>query len=194
MKDRPSKTDQRHEWVLDMDLSRTPSEPPAALTETVKAAGAVAAKPDPGLARILIKVPLFRGFHAPQLRKLLRLCTSITFAQGERVCTMGEPSDCVLILLSGELEVLMDDDVSVAIVHPVTTVGEMGFVTQWPRTVSLVAVETCAMMKILNTQLQVLLQSDRDLHLRMLENIVAIMAARIVGLNDHMRRQLRDDH
>jgi len=49
------------------------------------------------------------------------------------------------------------------------------------------------MMKILNTQLHALLLSDRALHLRMLENIVTIMAARIVGLNDHMRRQLLDD-
>jgi len=65
--------------------------------------------------------------------------------------------------------------------------------SKWPRSVSLVAVKECAMMKILNTQLHALLLSDRALHLRMLENIVTIMAARIVGLNDHMRRQLLDD-
>jgi hypothetical protein len=35
---------------------------------------------------------------------------------------MGDPSDSVLLLLSGELEVLMDDEVSVATVRPVTTV------------------------------------------------------------------------
>ena len=42
---------------------------------------------------------------------------------------MGDPSDSVLLLLSGELEVLMDDEVSVATVRPVTTVGEMSYVT-----------------------------------------------------------------
>lgn len=37
------------------------------------------------------------------------------------------------------------------------------------------------------------MQSDTDLHLRMLKSIVAIMAARIVNLNAHMRQQLLKD-
>lgn len=193
MTDSPQDLDERYQWVLDMDLCPTSPEQLSQSTDDIKAPASLSAKSDTGLAHILAKVPLFRGIHAPHLKKLLRLCTPVVFARGERICTMGDPSDSVLLLLSGELEVLMDDEVSVATVRPVTTVGEMSYVTKWPRSVSLVAAKECAMMKILNTQLHALLLSDRALHLRMLENIVTIMAARIVGLNDHMRRQLLDD-
>ena len=193
MADTTSGIDERYQWVVDMDLSRTSSARPVSPAPTAQAPSSPSTIPQPGLAETLARVPLFNGFRAPQLQKLLRLCTPVAVAQTERACTMGEPSDCVLILLSGELQVLMDDDVAVATVRPVTTLGEMGYVTRWPRTVSLVAVEDCSLMMITNVQLHALLQSDRDLHLLMLENIVAIMAERIGGLNDHMRRQLRNE-
>lgn len=195
MPDSAPEVDKQFEWVLDLDLSRSPDEQ-AVSRPVLRKAGAPAqgrAEASPALAEILAKVPLFHGLHKPQLKKLLQLCMPISFAEGERVCAMGEPSDRVLILLSGELAVSMGDGVRVATVRPVTTVGEMGFVTHWQRTVTLIAAAPCSMMAIPNARLQALLQSDTDLHLRMLKSIVAIMAARIVNLNAHMRQQLLKD-
>jgi hypothetical protein len=57
--------------------------------------------------------------------------------------------------------------------------------------VNLDALEPCSMMVIRNSQLQALLQADAELHVRVLQNIVTIMAARIMGLNVRMRQQLR---
>ena len=187
-------TDTRYQWVLDMGSSQTVSPVKEAVAKG-RADRPVSAQSDSAVSRLLAKVPLFRELPGKRLGEFFRLCTPITVAQGENVCTIDGPSEELFVLLSGELSVLMRDGLRVSIVQPVTTVGEMGFVTGKPRTATLQATRPSSLLSIKNTHLQTMLKSDPGMHLKVFRNIIEILSARIVSVNDFMRDHLltRDD-
>ena len=130
--------DTRYQWVLDMGGSQTVSPVKEALAKG-RADRPESAPSESAASRLLAKVPLFRELPGKRLGEFFKLCTPITVAQGEKRCTFGEPSEQLFVLLSGELSVFMRDGRRVSIVQPVTTVGEMGFVTRRPRSATLQA-------------------------------------------------------
>ena len=178
--------DTRYQWVLDLGSGQTVSPVKEALAKG-RAERPESAQSDSAASRLLAKVPLFRELPGKQLREFFKLCTPITVAQGENVCTIDAPSEELFVLLSGELSVLMRDGLRVSIVQPVTTVGEMGFVTKKPRTATLLATKPCSLLSIKNTHLQTMLKSDPVMHLKVFRNIIEILSARIVSVNAFMK-------
>lgn len=186
------KADSRFEWMLDLDTGksrgRQPERGKPPSTETQQRQERPPS--GPALVQILTKVPLFRDLPSQQVKKFLRLSTPVSVEQGQSVCTMGAPSDALYILLSGRLAVLTQDDLCVAIVRPVTTVGEMGFVTKRPRSATLRAMQPSSLLSLQSAPLRAMLQADPALHFRVYRNIIEILSARIVDVNSYMREHL----
>ncbi|MFC1526859.1 cyclic nucleotide-binding domain-containing protein [Candidatus Latescibacterota bacterium] len=180
--------DGRFQWMLEPDTDRANRQPPDRARATKPREERTPT--GPALVQVLTKVPLFRELASQHVKKFLRLSTPVSVDQGQNVCTMGAPSSELYILLSGKLAVLMEDEMCVALVRPVTTVGEMGFVTKRPRSATLRALEPCSLLSIQVAPLRAMLQADPAVRLRVYRNIIEILSARILSVNSYMKEHL----
>jgi len=62
-----------------------------------------------GRQELLAQIPLFGAFDGDELAAVDALLTEERVAQGETICTEGDPGDRFLVVTSGELEVWGSD-------------------------------------------------------------------------------------
>ena len=137
---------------------------------------------------VLKKIRLFNGLSPSQIRLILSICTSSRFAAGDSVCEVGTPSDGMYILISGELEVLSDADTRLAVIKPVTTVGEMGVVTRQDRSATVRAICDSSALAIGRQSFESILRGDKEMSAVIYRNIVEIMCHKRVQDNDKVRQ------
>lgn len=110
-------------------------------------------------AEALRRVPMFQSVSARSLELLALLASVERFAPGEMLCRIGEASDCVFVILSGEADVLIGEAAArraVARLGEHQVVGEIAALCEVPRTADVIAITDIAAMRI-----------DRDLLLEM---------------------------
>lgn len=82
-------------------------------------------------------VPLFQGLDRAEIGTIAQFMSCFGAPTGETLLREGEPSDYLLLLLTGEAEVLKRDDKGkdrkMALVTPGTTLGEMSLIDGEPR-------------------------------------------------------------
>ena len=132
------------------------------------------------IRKIVQKIPIFQGFEQHQILAILKICTSVPIAPGETVYTRGEPSDDMLILLKGELSVVGDSGEEVALILPGGSVGEMGMFTGHPRSARIASYEPSVGIVIKRKHLIEVLKEDKDMHIKLLYNLVALLSNRLV--------------
>ena len=137
------------------------------------------------LIRTIKKIPLFKGLVPKQVQMLLGICATRTFEPGERVCGSDTQSLEMFILISGTLEVKSADGVRVATVEAVSTVGELGVVMKQPRSATVDAMTKCSTFVVPKTQLELLMQKDPDMQVKVFRNVIEILGSKI--LNDNIR-------
>jgi len=138
--------------------------------------------------QVLRKIPVFKGLSPSQVKKILGLCTPKSYPPGAYVCQSHTASDEMYILLSGELVVLTAEGIQVATILPVTTVGEMGVITEQPRSATVEVSKPSHIFVIPKTRFDKMLRDDRDLRGIVYRNIIDVLSAKLI--NDNVR--LRD--
>ena len=91
------------------------------------------------------------------------------------------------ILITGKLAIVTEENVRVAIIDPVTTVGEMGAITGQPRSASVEAVRPCRILVIQKPKLDTILRGQRELRSRIYENVIHMLSDKLVRDNVRMR-------
>lgn len=124
---------------------------------------------DGTLFHALRSVPVFREVRPAVLQRAARLAQRRTYPAGQAVFRAGEPSDELLVVLSGRFAVsLLSPDgaeVMLNLIDPVQIVGEIGFIDGGPRTANGVCVrETRALVLSRRTFLPVLESEAGALH------------------------------
>jgi CRP/FNR family transcriptional regulator, cyclic AMP receptor protein len=142
------------------------------------------------LLRILKKIPIFKGLSPSAVQKVLGLCEAKTFKEKETICAQGSDSDEMFILISGELGVMGDGQVGLAILHPITTVGEMGMFNRHKRSASVEAIKQSKVLVIERAPFEYLLRSEAEIRMRIYQNIVEILSSKIVNDNTRARDYL----
>jgi len=87
-------------------------------------------------AEMLRNVPLFSGLSASELKLLAFTSEVHSFAPGDNLMRQGDPADCAYVILEGEAEVLARTpagDFVVAVLGPNAMPGEIGILTDAPR-------------------------------------------------------------
>jgi len=135
------------------------------------------------LTGLIKRISLFRDFGLKDTQKLFPICTFQTFESGQEIYKVGTQSQELLILLSGQLTVLSDLGEVLAYLSSGAPVGEMGVFTGEPRSASIVASEPSTAIVIRRSDLQRLLQANRDLHFKVLQNLVPVLCERLVAAN-----------
>lgn len=129
-------------------------------------------------------IPLFTGLSPKQMHSLLETSKLGLHHPGEILCEYGGRSDRLLVLLSGQLEVLGEGGTLLAIIRPVTTVGEMGFLTRKPRSATVRAKEQSQVLAIDYLGFMKLIEDDFRLQARIYRNAVRLLAERLSDAND----------
>ena len=138
------------------------------------------------LAEVIKKIPLFTGFSPTQIRLILGQCSSQMRGSGDILCKGGGASDEMFILVSGQLAVVSEDGLRLATISPVTTVGEMGVITGQPRSATVEVLKPSSILSIQKAKLTIL-RGHRDLKSRMFENVIAMLAQKLVRDNVRLR-------
>ena len=139
------------------------------------------------LVEVLKKIHLFRGLSPTQIRLIITHCTSKSFQAGEQICKSGKPSDEMYVLITGKLAIVTEENVRVAVIDPVTTVGEMGAITGQPRSATVEAVRPSRILVIQKTKLDTILRGQRELRSRIYENVIHMLSEKLVRDNVRMR-------
>jgi CRP-like cAMP-binding protein len=141
------------------------------------------------LARQLIhKVPLFFGFKPQQMKVFLDICKPGRIAPGETLCEYNTTSNRLFILLEGELDILSPDGRLLTTLRPITTVGEMGFVSRRPRSATVKASKASHLLRVDYHEFEELVERNAELRAKVYRNMVRILADRISDANDLVMR------
>lgn len=130
------------------------------------------------------QIPLFAGLSPKQMRSLLEASKLGLHHPGEVLCEHGGRSDRLLVLLNGQLEILGEGGTLLATIRPVTTVGEMGFLTRKPRSATVRAKEQSQILAIDYLSFMKLIEDDFRLQARIYRNAVRLLAERLSDAND----------
>jgi CRP-like cAMP-binding protein len=93
---------------------------------------------------------LFRELSEKELLILYASMVEVHIKEGETLCSQGEISDSMYILLSGRLLVKTVDGKVVGQISRGQTVGEMGLITHEPRSATVKAMRDCLLLKLDN--------------------------------------------
>lgn len=139
------------------------------------------------LLQVLRKIPLFRGLEPPKIKKILGLCIHKVYQPEQLICRSGAPSDELYVLLSGELAVVTSENIKVASIKPVTTVGEMGVITAQPRSATVQAIQPSNLFVIAKQQLDAAMRDDQAMQGQIYLNIIQVLSDKLEGDNTQLR-------
>ena len=135
------------------------------------------------LMQVIQKISVFKGLDLEHIQRLLRAGTSKSYGIGERIYSIDEPSDEMLVLLKGKLVVTTAGGEELAAIFPGMVTGEMGVFTNHPRSANITAVEASMAMVIGQKALVSVWASVPTVHICMLDNVVEILSERILFAN-----------
>jgi CRP-like cAMP-binding protein len=135
------------------------------------------------LVQVIRKIPIFDGLGPSQLRQLLGICRSSLLAKGHTLCRANTVGDEMYILLTGELAVTTAEGLRVAVIRPVTTVGEMAVITGQPRSATVAVAEPAKVLAVARDDFVRLLEEDRHLGSRIYRNLIGILADKLASDN-----------
>ena len=135
---------------------------------------------------------MFHDITLTQAERVLNSCKSRSLAAGELLCEEGSSPLEMYILLIGELSV-MKNNVEIATIKPVTTVGEMGVVTGETRTASLAAKVPSRLLVIRKIELDSIMRRDIDLGLTIFKNFATTLSKRLAETNTQLDRLRKEN-
>lgn len=139
------------------------------------------------LIQSLKKIPILKGMSPTQVQKVFGICDAKSFAVGQTLCVKDADSDSTFVLIAGELGIMSENGSVLAALSPITTVGEMGMFTRLKRTATVKAIQPSRVLVIGRTPFEMLLRNDQDMRLRVYQNVIEILADKIVGDNIRTR-------
>lgn len=138
------------------------------------------------LRNALEACPIFSSLAAPDLDWLLEGADTLRFGPGEIVLRHGDPSDHVLIILTGSLTVETGKSAKGAVamnrLEPGELLGELGVLQGAPRTATVKALEPCELLRIPQSDFLALLVARPVLGIRML----GVVAKRLRHLTERV--------
>lgn len=135
------------------------------------------------LAELFRRLPVFHGVTDDEIERLLKICHSTTFLAGEAICAQGEASDRMFICLAGEIEIRTDKAGVIHVMKSGELFGEMGVVTEQPRSASAVAKSDCTLLMVHKRDFDVLVLHSQRIGMVMLRNIAKSLSQRLNDAN-----------
>ena len=135
--------------------------------------------------KVIEKIPLFQGLSPNQVRQLLDAGQMTSFEKGHVLCREGDKSTDMYILLAGEAAVKRKD-ISLATVHPVEVIGEMGLISGQPRSAKVEVTRNATMIILNKLKFDVALKKDADSAAKVFRNMLRTVCNRLREANDRL--------
>ena len=128
----------------------------------------------------LKQVPLFAGLEPKQLKLLAFTCEVFDYADRDYLFMQGETSDCVYVILNGEVEILGSDPNGKAVLLATskanTLIGEMAVLSGAVRTASVRASGAVSALKIPNDRFLELITANSQVALHVMKMLSTKLA------------------
>jgi CRP-like cAMP-binding protein len=141
------------------------------------------------IAQIVKRIPIFLGFTPEQTTKMLDVCEEKRVESGDFLFREGTASSELLILLEGHLHVTTRTGAEIASIWEMGLVGEMGVLTDQPRSASVVANQPSRMLSIRRDDLLRLIEEDKDMGFKIYQNVTRLLCNRLRDNNILLEQQ-----
>jgi CRP-like cAMP-binding protein len=138
----------------------------------------------------LRQVPMFRDIDPARLKLLAFTSERINFTEGERFFSQGDASDAAYVILQGKVDVTLETGkgtIKVAELGTNALVGEMGILSDTPRSATVVSVGSTTALRIDKRVFLELLGQFPQMSIAVMRELVA----RLEKMNAQMARQSR---
>lgn len=133
--------------------------------------------------KIIEKVSVFRRMTLWEADAILKVCKFKTYEKRELIYRAGGPSDEMLVLLQGGLVATADSGTTLGHIAPGTTTGEMGLLTDSPRSANVIASEKSSGFVLKRSDLERLFEQNERLKMTVDVNLVAVLCSRLSEAN-----------
>ena len=105
------------------------------------------------LSALLERTAVFRVLDAPAREAVLGACTLMPLAGGATLFAAGDPSDALYVLVAGSLGAFdpargATRERLAGVIVPGETIGELGLITDRPRTTTVRALRDCTLLRL----------------------------------------------
>ncbi|HXR59644.1 MAG TPA: Crp/Fnr family transcriptional regulator [Burkholderiales bacterium] len=125
---------------------------------------------------VLKAVSLFANFSQEELRALVPMVLRRSATRGMTIMHEGDPTDCLYVIMSGRLKVMMGEadgkETILAILGPGEFFGEMGLIDDNPRSASVIAIEPCELLAVTKRAFRKCLVENAELAMAVLRVLV----------------------
>jgi CRP/FNR family transcriptional regulator, cyclic AMP receptor protein len=125
---------------------------------------------------VLKSLPLFGTFSQEQLRALAPMAMRRSAPRGMAVLREGGAVDCLYVVVSGRLKVMVGEadgkETILSILGPGEFFGEMGLIDDNPRSASVVAIEPCELIAVTRTAFRRCLAENAELAMAVMRVLV----------------------
>ncbi len=139
----------------------------------------------------LRQVPMFRDIDPARLKLLAFTSERVNFAEGQKFFSQGDPADAAYVILQGKADVELESvggTIKVAELGQNAIVGEMGILSDSPRSATIVAAAPTSALRIdTRVFLELLTQFPQ-----MSVAVMRELASRLEKMNAQLARQTRN--
>ena len=152
----------------------------------------MADEPTPDMLAALSKLPLFRGLAVTQVGRVLAVAEAREVTGGEKICVNGTPKDEMFLLTGGELAILNGEGMKVATINAVATVGELSVIAGQAHSATIEVAQPGTLLTIKKANFQQMLDGEPEIKSAILQNVIQILASRLMQENVRMRDYVAD--
>ena len=141
-------------------------------------------------------VPLFDGLNQTEKEALFGVCEARSYLDGQVIITEGEEGDALFIVASGAVQVekatLVRGQEALLWMKQGECFGELTLVDRRPRSATVRATGNTEVLVFQRERLDGEFARNPDLHRRVLENLVKIMASRLRRVDENLIQSIYD--
>jgi CRP-like cAMP-binding protein len=121
-------------------------------------------------AELLANVPLFSGCSKRDLHAIAAIADELDFRQGKTLTRQGIPGREFFVLLDGSVDIVRDDE-RISTLGAGDFFGEMGLISQKPRTATITTTSPVKALIITETNFRRLLRENPSISMKVLEAV-----------------------
>ena len=137
--------------------------------------------------KIVEKIPFVKNLSIRQIQQVLKAGNLETHPFGASLFRQGDKSLGFYILLSGEL-VVLDGNTEIGHIKPVDIVGEMGMISNQPRSATIKVTKEATLINVPKMQFDALLKGDVDLAARVFRNMLDSLIGKLLTANEKIKK------
>ena len=136
----------------------------------------------------LMGVPFFDRLTEAEVEKIYSICRVARYEADQVIYKFGTSSDGMYILLDGQLVARTKAGTDIAYISPIGLVGEMGVVTDEPRSADVVGLTESMGLEITKDALVTLFVEDPTICRKILLNLVKNLSTKLYDANGEIEK------